>query len=108
MICQLDLAHNWPSKVPQKLLDEKSLLFSVQAYSKSSKYQLIKNIILNTFRKIQNRFHIYLNWAMNFISLNTCQSAFNTNVFWINSILSGIPQVYIIQELHMSYFNPNL
>ena len=37
MIFQLNVVHNRPNKLPQKSLYEKSLLFSVQAHSKSSK-----------------------------------------------------------------------
>jgi hypothetical protein len=41
MIFQLDVVHNLPTKLPQKRLDVKSLLFSVQASSKS--YEHHKN-----------------------------------------------------------------
>jgi hypothetical protein len=39
VICQLDVVHNLPTKLPQKLLNEKSLLFTIETYSKSSKHQ---------------------------------------------------------------------
>jgi hypothetical protein len=39
MICQLDVVHNLPTKLLQKLLNKKLLLFFVQPCSKSSECQ---------------------------------------------------------------------
>jgi hypothetical protein len=38
MIFQLDAMHNLPTKLPKKLLDEKLVLFFVEANPKSSKH----------------------------------------------------------------------
>jgi hypothetical protein len=37
VICQLDVKHNWLSKLPKKSLDKKLLLFSIQGGLQSSK-----------------------------------------------------------------------
>jgi hypothetical protein len=39
MIFQLNVVHNLPTKVPQKLLDEKLLLLSVQACSNAKRWR---------------------------------------------------------------------
>jgi hypothetical protein len=45
IICQLDVVHDLPTKLPQKLLDEKSLLFSIyptDGFDTSRTYSLLK------------------------------------------------------------------